>query len=349
MVALVAGTVFVAVTHPPSIATIGSVFGGIPRGLPPLTLPSLTLGSITELLQPAVAVALLGAIESLLSATVADGMVGTRHDPDQELVGQGIANVLCAFLGGFAATGAIARTATSVRHGGDSPVAGLAHAALVALVLLVLAPLASFVPLTTLAAVLFVVAFDMSQIGRVVRVSRRAPRSDVAVMLVTLVLAAFADISIAVEVGVILALLNFFRRMVATVDVRALEPQQVADRLVDVPAAAMPDDVIVYSVDGPFFFGAVEQFESALLHSETDPHGIVLKLANVPFIDMTGLVALKDAVEALEHRGVPVALCGANSDVAARLERAHVHGTVELSPTATLGEALTAMENARAA
>jgi SulP family sulfate permease len=349
MVALAAATTFVAVYHPASIATIGSAFGGIPRGLPGFAVPKITLPLVVELMQPAVAVALLGAIESLLSATVADGMAGTRHDPNQELIGQGIANLGAGLFGGFAATGAIARTATNIRHGGDSPIAGLAHAATIAIVLIALAPLAFYVPLTVLAAILFVVAFNMSQIARLVRVVGRAPRSDVAVMLTTLALSVFADISLAVEVGVILALLNFFRRMVSTVEVRNLGHDDLAARLTAEQAAAVPPGVLVYSVDGPFFFGAVEEFESALLHSGTDPDAVVLKLVNVPFIDMTGLAALKDAVAALDQRGIPVALCGANAEVASRLERAHVGGTVELAYTAQLAEALAAIRERPAA
>jgi len=343
MVALVGATAVMAAFHPPGVATIGSVFGGIPRGLPVLTIPRLTGASVSELLQPAVAVALLGAIESLLSATVADGMSGTRHDPNQELVGQGLANLGAALFGGFAATGAIARTATSIRHGGDSPVAGIAHAATILLFLLVLAPLAVYVPLTALAAVLFVVAFNMSQVGRIVRVVRRAPRSDVAIMLVTLGLCVFADISIAVEVGVILAMLNFFRRMTSAVEVRVLDGEELASRLPAEQPEQVPAGVLVYTIDGPFFFGAVEEFESALLHTDTDPTAIVLKLVSVPFIDLTGLVALRDAVEALAKRGVVVALCCANADVAARLEKAEVAGTVPTPSTATLSEALDAV------
>lgn len=343
MVALAGATIAIAVFHPPGIATIGSVFGGIPRGLPPLAIPHLTFGAVLELMQPAVAVALLGAIESLLSATVADGMMGTKHDPDQELVGQGIANMGAALFGGFAATGGIARTATSIRHGGDSPIAGIAHAATVVLVLLVLAPLAFYVPLTTLAAILFVVAFNMSQTSRVLRVARRAPRSDVAIMLVTLALSVFADISIAVEVGVILALLNFFRRMTSAVEVRSLNDEELASRLPAEQAEGVPEGVLVYTVEGPFFFGAVEEFERALLHTDTDPIAIVLKLVNVPFIDLTGLATLKNAVEALDKRNVIVALCCANLDVAERLERAHVAGTVPMPPTATLSDAVEAV------
>ena len=342
MVALVGATAVIAVFHPPGIATIGSVFGGIPRGLPPLTIPNVSFAAVLALLQPAVAVALLGAIESLLSATVADGMSGTKHDPNQELVGQGLANLGAGLFGGFAATGALARTATSVRHGGDSPVAGLAHAATILLVLLVLAPLAVYVPLTALAAVLFVVAFNMSQLSRIARTARRAPRSDVTIMFITLFLCVFADISIAVEVGVILAMLNFFRRMTSAVDVRSLSDAELASRLPEAGAEALPAGVLVFTIDGPFFFGAVEEFESALLHTDTDPRAIVLKLVNVPFIDLTGLVALRDAVEALSKRGVTVALCCANADVAARLEKAQIAGSVPTPATATLAEAVEA-------
>lgn len=342
LAALVLGTVYVAAFHPAGVATIGSAFGGIPRGLPPLTLPHASLSTVVELLQPAFAIALLGAIESLLSATVADGMAGTRHDSNQELIGQGLANLGSALFGGFAATGAIARTATNVRHGGDSPVAGIVHAATILLVLLVLAPLAFFVPLTTLAAVLFVVAYNMSDIGRLVRTVRRAPRSDVAVMLVTLGLTVFTDLVVAVEVGVILAMLNFFRRMTAAVEVRAIDGQEIAEHSGE-EDVTVPGGVLVYSIDGPFFFGAVEQFESALSHTGTDPDAVVLSFAHVPFIDLTGLAALRDAVERLERRRVPLALCCANAEVAAKLERAAISGTIDAPATARLSECLAAL------
>ncbi|MDO8915337.1 MAG: SulP family inorganic anion transporter, partial [Coriobacteriia bacterium] len=340
LVALVAGAVYVAVAHPAGVATIGSAFGGIPRGLPPLTLPRVSMATVMQLVQPAFAIALLGAIESLLSATVADGMTGTRHDSNQELIGQGAANVAVAFFGGFAATGAIARTATNVRHGGNSPVAGLAHAATVLLVLVALAPLAVSVPLATLAAILFVVAFNMSDIGRVVRTVRRAPRSDVAVMLVTLLLTVFADLVIAVEVGVILSMLNFFRRMTAAVTVRTVEEDELALHVPGEELPEVPEGVLVYTIDGPFFFGAVEQFESALLHTGTDPEGVVLSLARVPFIDLSGLAALREAVERLEKRGVRVVLCGADAAVSAALVRAAISGTEDLPASIELGEAL---------
>jgi len=289
--------------------------------------------------RPAFAIALLGAIESLLSATVADGMTGTKHDSNQELLGQGAANIAASFFGGFAATGAIARTATNIRHGGDSPIAGIVHVLTVVLVLVVLAPLATYVPLATLAAILFVVAFNMSEAGRIVRIARRAPRSDVAVMVITLALTVFADLVIAVEVGVILALLNFFRRMTAAVGVSELETDSGSD-IEQVPAFK---DVLVFTIDGPFFFGAVDQFESALLHTNTEPRAVVVSLENVPFIDLTALASLQDTIEQLRKHEVTVALCCTKPKVAERIEKAGIAEGLPLPATASLEEALRAV------
>ncbi|MGB4592997.1 MAG: SulP family inorganic anion transporter [Coriobacteriia bacterium] len=340
LVALVGATAFVALANPAGVATIGSAFGGIPRGLPPLTVPNVSLDLVMELIRPAFAIALLGAIESLLSATVADGMAGTRHDANQELLGQGAANILAGLFGGFAATGAIARTATNIRHGGNSPIAGLVHVAVVLLVIVALAPLAASVPLAALAAILFVVAFNMSDIGRVVRTVRRAPRSDVAVMLVTLVLTIFTDLVLAVEIGVILAMLNFFRRMTVAVGVRALDDAGLAEHAAQGEQIDLPEGVIVYTIDGPFFFGAIEQFEAALLHTHTEPTGIVISLARVPFVDLTALVALREAVDRLRKHGVAVALCCTSAAVAERIERAEITSVLSAPATASLSEAV---------
>lgn len=336
LVALVGGTVFVALTRPESVATIGTAFGGLPRGLPALTLPDFAWTDLPELIRPAFAIALLGAIESLLSATVADGMTSTKHDSNQELLGQGAANIAASFFGGFAATGAIARTATNIRHGGNSPIAGIVHALVVALVLVVLAPLAAYVPLATLAAILFVVAFNMSELGRITRIARRAPRSDVAVMVITLVLTIFADLVIAVEVGVILAMLNFFRRMTVAVGVSELGTDS-GSGVEQVPAFK---DVLVFTIDGPFFFGAVDQFESALLHTNTEPRAVVVSMENVPFIDLTALASLQDTIEQLRKHGVIVALCCTKPKVAERIDRAGIAEGLPLPATASLEDAL---------
>lgn len=344
LVALLAATVAQSIWGFESVATIGTAFGGIPTGLPAIALPIVPLGTVFELVRPAFAIALLGAIESLLSATVADGMIGTRHDSNQELIGQGIANMACAAFGGFAATGAIARTATNVRHGGNSPLAGIASSLTLLLVVVALAPLAFNIPLSALAAVLFVVAFNMSDAARVVRITRVAPRADVAIMLLTLSLTVFADLVVAVNVGVILAMLNFMRRMASSVEVRSMEADEVAEHLSEVSDEAVPDDVIVYTIDGPFFFGAIQQFEAALEHTHTEPRALVISLKRVPFIDLTGLIALKDVIEKSHKHGVTVILCCANELVAGKIQRAGLAKDLPLAASTPLPEALATID-----
>jgi SulP family sulfate permease len=339
LVALIAATIVQSVLHLPGVATIGSTFGGVPLGLPPLTLPHVSFNLVLELVQPAFAIALLGAIESLLSATVADGMTGVRHDSNQELVGQGIANMASSMFGGFAATGAIARTATNVRNGGNSPLAGIVHAAVIALVLVALAPLAYNVPLAALAAILFIVAYNMSQIGHIVRTAMRAPRTDVLVMFITLGLTVFTDLVLAVEVGIILAMLNFLRRMSSTVEVRPLAEVELAKRTGNADIA-VPEGVLVYTVDGPFFFGAVDQFEQALLHTHTEPAALVISLARVPFIDLTGLASLVEVVGTLRKSGIRVALCHANDEVSERLTRAGIDAQLAVPASSDLATAI---------
>lgn len=208
LVGMVAATVVQAAFALPGVATIGSAFGGIPVGLPAFAWPDLTRAQVLTLVGPAFTIAMLGAIESLLSASVADGMAGTRHDANQELVGQGLANIAAPLFGGFAATGAIARTATGIRNGATSPVCGLAHVATLVLVLVVAAPLAAQIPLAALAAILFVVAWNMSDVPRVVRLLRRAPLAERAILMITFLLTVFVDLVVAVNVGVILAFLH---------------------------------------------------------------------------------------------------------------------------------------------
>ncbi|MEE4462338.1 SulP family inorganic anion transporter, partial [Azotobacter chroococcum] len=201
LIAMVVATLIQSVFHFEGVATIGSAFGGIPRGLPQLGLPEITVARLIELIGPAFAIAMLGAIESLLSAVVADGMGGTKHDSNQELIGQGIANLAAPLFGGFAATGAIARTATNIRNGGNSPLAGIVHALTLVLILLFLAPLAANIPLAALAAILFVVAWNMSELKHFRRMLQRAPKADVGILLITFGLTVFSDLVIAVNIG----------------------------------------------------------------------------------------------------------------------------------------------------
>ena len=283
-----------------NVATIGSAFGGIPQNLPHFQLPSVTFSEVLKLIGPAFTIALLGSIESLLSAVVADGMTGTKHNSNQELIGQGIANIFSPLFGGFASTGAIARTATNIRNGGTSPIAGIVHALTLVVIVLLLAPLASHIPLCALSAILFVVAYNMSELHRFSHMVRTAPRADVAVLLITFLLTVFGDLVIAVNIGVLLACLLFMKRMSETFVIE----QQPVDALKVTPESAdfkLPPKTVVFTMEGPFFFGAAQHLESAL----EDVHGhaniLVLRLGQVPFIDATGIQALCDLLDTCKH------------------------------------------------
>ena len=324
LVALVAATVAQAVFGFEGVATIGSAFGGIPQGLPTPQFPQVSAARVIELLGPAFAIAMLGAIESLLSAVVADGMAGTRHNSNQELIGQGIANIAAPIFGGFAATGAIARTATNVRNGGTSPLAGMVHALTLLLIALFLAPLAFHIPLAALAAILFVVAWNMSAAGHVVKMVRRAPRADVVILLVTLTLTVFADLVVAVNIGVLLAMLQFLRRMASSVEVRQATEEEISREFPHLGPSKLPPGVLVYAVEGPFFFGAVDSFERVLAETHTDPRVLIIRLRWVPFIDITGLQRLEEAIRDLQRRGVRVMISGANERVHGKLANAGI-------------------------
>jgi len=317
VIALVVATAIQAIFALPTVATIGSTFGAIPVGLPRFVLPEISLDRLIALLPSAFTIAMLGAIESLLSAVVADSMAGTKHNSNQELIGQGIANIVAPFFGGIAATGAIARTATNVRNGATGPLAGIVHSLTLVLVLLVAAPLAGRIPLAALAAILFVVAWNMSDARGFVRMARTAPTADAAILLITFALTVLTDLVIAVNIGVILAMLQFLRRMASSVEVHATRPDGV------------PDGIMVFSIDGPFFFGAVDSLDRALAHAHAGARAVVLRLGRMPFIDVTGLDALGQAMRGLERRGVPVIMCEANGRVLRKLVRV---GLVRVGP-----------------
>ncbi|WP_248795650.1 SulP family inorganic anion transporter [Pseudomonas sp. MWU13-2105] len=324
LVAMVAATVIQSIFQFSGVATIGSAFGGIPQGLPTLSLPEVTLPRIIELIGPAFAIAMLGAIESLLSAVVADGMAGTRHDSNQELIGQGIANLLSPLFGGFAATGAIARTATNIRNGGNSPLAGLAHALTLVLLISFLAPLASNIPLCALAAILFVVAYNMSELKHFKRMLQRAPRADIAILLITFLLTVFSDLTIAVNIGVILAMLQFMRRMASSVEVQKMVGKDLEIELRLNGQVELPPNVLVYGIEGPLFFGAAETFERVLAQTHTDPGTLIIRLHHVPFMDITGLQTLLEVIEQLRNRSIVVKLCEANEKVLGKLRKAGI-------------------------
>lgn len=310
------------------VATLGSAFGGIPMSLPPLHLPMIDFASIVQLIGPAFTIALLGAIESLLSATVADGMAGTRHDPNQELIGQGIANMVSPLFGGFAATGAIARTATNIRNGANSPVAGIVHCVFLLLVILLLAPLAAHIPLTALAAILFYVAWNMSDVPRFVHVIRTSPRPDVVILVLTFTLTVITDLVVAVNVGVVLASLLFMRRMAQSVSIEEHANVTVAANPNGAVETALPPDTVVYSIDGPFFFGAAENLEKTLRRSQSHVRTIVIRMGRVPFIDTTGLRSLEEIVADFQRAGTRIVLCELRPNVREKLERAGITATL---------------------
>ena len=342
LVAMVAATILQATFHFDGVATIGSAFGGIPQGLPKFGWIDLSLGEIISLIGPAFTIAMLGAIESLLSAVVADGMADTRHDSNQELIGQGIANIVCPFFGGFAATGAIARTATNIRNGATNPIAGMVHALTLIAILVVLAPLASSIPLAALAAILFVVAWNMSEAHRFIHILMRAPNADRVILLVTFLLTVFVDLVVAVNVGVIIAILHFLRRMSEVVETREVGAAALASELGALGLTELPAGVMVYEIDGPMFFGAVDNFERALAQTGTDPQTLIIRLCRVPFVDITGLQTLEEAVADLVKRGVVVILCEANARVLAKMKKTGIVGRDTAAKYCdTLGAALT--------
>ena len=322
LLALVFATTLETVFHFSGIATIGSLFGGIPQGLPSFHLPDLSWARILELIGPAFAIAMLGAIESLLSAVVADGMGGTRHDSNRELMGQGLANIVAPMFGGFAATGAIARTATNIRNGGNSPISGVIHALTLLLIILFLAPLAVDVPLTTLAAILFVVAWNMSEVKHAIALIQRAPAADILILLVTFGLTIFVDLVMAVNIGVLLAVGHFLYRMAASVEVNQ-DPAASAQSISNQPTK-QEQDVLTYTIEGPIFFGAVKQFEYAFSAAHFNPKTLIIRFGWVPLVDFTGLQALEDSIKDLQKQGIRVILCGANKAIEDKLQKAGI-------------------------
>jgi SulP family sulfate permease len=267
-------------------------------------------------------------------------MSGTKHNSNQELIGQGLANIAAPLFGGFAATGAIARTATNIRNGATSPLAGIMHGVTLIAILLFLAPLASSIPLAALAAILFVVAWNMSDVKHFAHIMQRAPRADRAILIITFLLTVFADLVVAVNVGVILAILQFLRRMSESVETYGIEHHEIAVELAAAGLSKLPAEVVVYEISGPIFFGATERFERVLLETHTMPQVLILRLGRVPFMDITGLQSLEEVVTELRKRNVTVLLCEANSRVLGKLKVAGIITANDDTYSATLPDAL---------
>jgi SulP family sulfate permease len=319
--AMLGGTVAVLLLKLP-VETIGTRFGGIPRGLPSLQMPEFHLSSLPHLFVPALTVAMLGAIESLMSAVVADRMTGDRHNPNVELIAQGIANIASPLFGGLPATGAIARTATNVRAGAQTPVSGLIHALTLLAVLLFAAHLASYIPLAVLSAILLVVAYNMGE-WREIPQLLKLTKSDIVVWLVTFTLTVFADLTIAVEVGMILAALLFIQKVATTTTVSQVTRDYVKHSRAHVlQDKHIPDYATVYRIHGPFLFGATDKIQEIQHRIPEFQPVFILRLRNMTAIDATGLQALEDLADKLHATGRALILCGAREQPARLMHKA---------------------------
>jgi SulP family sulfate permease len=321
IVALFTATLVVYLLHLP-VETIGSRFGGIPSGFPRFHVPVFDYATMRTLISPAITVAMLGAIESLMSAVVADRMSGDQHNPNVELMAQGVANILSPLFGGLPATGAIARTATSIRCGAQTPVAGMVHALTVLAVLLFAAPLARFIPLAALAAILAVVCYKMGEWHEIPQILRLS-KLEIGVWLTTLLLTVFADLTVAVEGGMILAALVFIRKVTLTTTVTRVTEDDLEDgRMHVLQGRDIPSYVAIFRIHGPFLFGATEKIDEVRRQLPSLPPIVILRLRNMTAIDSTGLQALERLALEVRGSGRTLVLCGAREQPARRMAQA---------------------------
>jgi SulP family sulfate permease len=324
-VALLAGTAVARFLDLP-VETIGSRFGAIPSSLPSPVLPSVSLAELRELVGPALAIATLGAIESLLSAVVADGMIGGRHRSNMELIAQGVANIVSPLFGGMPATGAIARTATNIKSGGRTPVAGIIHALTLLLITLFFGRWAALIPLAVLAAIVLVVAYHLSE-WRVFVHELQAPRSDALVMVTTFLLTLLVDLTVGIGVGMVLAAFLFMKRMAEVTNITMVRREfeesgsPGGDEQGAIYRRQIPPGVEVYEINGPFFFGAAEKFKQTLGEISRRPKVLVIRMRNVPAIDSTAMHALKDLVRRTRKEGTHLLLSDVHSQPLIALRR----------------------------
>ncbi|MDR2629100.1 MAG: STAS domain-containing protein [Puniceicoccales bacterium] len=315
------GIIMQAIFSFESVATIGSVFGGLPNRPPSYTpVSELSFDVIQKLLAPAFAIAMLGAIESLLCAVIADSLAGTKHSSNQELIGHGIANMLSPMFGGIATTGSIARTIASIKMGGNCPIAGLVSAITLCFILCLLSPLAKFVPLSSLAAILFAVAFRMINHRHVYNLLVYAPKSDAIILILTFGLTLFCGIVMAVNVGVVLSALLLMNRMAGSSHIDRISKR----KYLDYDFSQVPTGIAIYSISGPIFFGMTDKFSDAFSSVGKDDRIIILRMFDVPFIDATGLENLHLTISSFKKRGIFIMLSEANRTVMEKLKRSYM-------------------------
>jgi len=305
------------------VTTIGDQFGEIKATIPPLSVPDLTWEGVKSLFPTAMVIAVLGAIESLLSATVADGVCGDHHNSNQELIGQGVANLCTPLFGGIPCTGAIARTMTNINNGGRTPVAGIVHAVVLLIIFLVLMPLAAYIPMSCLAGVLVVVAYNMSGWRTFLQLMKN-PKSDIIVLFITFLLTVIFDLTVAIEVGLLIACLLFMRRMAETTQIKVIadeiDPNEETDAIVHEEHLTIPAGVEVYEINGPYFFGIANKFEELMTAMDDHPTVRVIRMRRVPFIDSTGIHNLQNLCEMSHREGTHIVLSGVTPNVYAVLE-----------------------------
>mgnify|MGYP002631331194 CR=1 FL=1 len=315
------------------VETIESRFGNIPNHFSIPIPPHVDLATIRALIQPAFTIALLGAIESLLSAVVADGMIGGKHRSNAELVAQGLANIFSAMFGGIPATGAIARTATNVKNGGRTPIAGIVHAIVLLLIMAIFAPYAKLIPMACLAGILVVVAYHMSE-WRQFSSLLKGKGGDIIILLVTFFLTVIFDLVIAIEVGVVLSSFILMKRMSEATNISqvvmiaGMEPKH-GEHLFDEELSDLPEDVTIYEIEGPLFFGATQLFEETITRAHITPNILVLRMRYVSFIDATGIYRLKEVIKSLKTKGVKIILSGLKHEVRIDLERADIYSELD--------------------
>lgn len=324
LVAIIVGTLAVKLAGL-EVETIGSRFGSVPNGFPAPHFPHLTWTLITKMFSPALTIALLAAIESLLAAVVADGMLGTRHRPNMELIAQGIGNIISPIFQGIPATGAIARTATNIKSGGRTPVAAIVHGLFLLFIMLFLGKWAALIPLPTLAAILIFVAYNMSEYHVFIKLLR-SPRSDVVVLLVTFLLTVLIDLTVAIQVGVVLAAFLFLQRMsevslVSPVTENLREEEENLNSARAITKRLVPPGVEVFEVFGTLFFGAIERFKDSLLRVEKKPKVLIIRMRMVPAVDATGLRVLEDVLDQTRHGGGTLLLTGVQAQPLEAMEK----------------------------
>jgi SulP family sulfate permease len=291
------------------VETISSRFGAIPSALPHPVLPDINLATIQQLIRPAFTIALLGSIESLLSAIVADGMIGGNHRSNTELIAQGIANICSSAFGGIPATGAIARTATNIKNGARTPVAGMIHALTLLIIMLFLGKYAALIPMPALAGILVIVAYNMSEIDSF-RAVLKGSKSDIAILLTTFGLTILIDLTVAIEIGMILAAFMFMRKMVQATSVQQADTTGEADE--DNPLNDAPESVDVFEINGPLFFGAAWKFKEAMRLAEKPKPVLIIRMGNVPIIDASGIRVLRTISDELSGKGIKLILSEVN-------------------------------------